>query len=119
MYLRPSSSPSQGGGITERHRLTDDPHAHLRARVLKSVLEGAGESDPAIRKAAHNISGVPADLRPLIDKIERHAYKVTDEDIAKAQAKYGDDSMFEIIVSAALGAADKRLRIGLAALDKA
>lgn len=99
--------------------MTDDPHAHLRARVLKQVLEGAGESDPAIRKAAHNISGVPADLRPLIDKIERHAYKVTDEDIAKAQAKYGDDSMFEIIVSAALGAADKRLRIGLAALDKA
>ena len=99
--------------------MTDDPHAQLRARVLKQVLEGAAESDPAIRKAAHNISGVPADLRPLIDKIERHAYKVTDEDIAKAQAKYGDDSMFEIIVSAALGAADKRLRIGLAALDKA
>ena len=99
--------------------MTDDPHAQLRARVLKQVLEGVGESDPAIRKAAHNISGVPADLRPLIDKIERHAYKVSDEDIAKAQAKYGDDSMFEIIVSAALGAADKRLRIGLAALDKA
>ena len=47
------------------------------------------------------------------------AYKVTDDDIARAQAKYGDDQMFEIVVSAALGASAKRLRLGLAALDKA
>jgi hypothetical protein len=99
--------------------LINDPHADLRERVLKSVLESAGESDPKIRKAAHEGSGVPGDLQSLIDKIHRHAYKVTDEDIARVQEKYGDDALFEIIVSAALGASDKRLRIGLAALEKA
>jgi hypothetical protein len=96
-----------------------DPHAVLRDKVLKTVLEGPGQSDPAARAAAAYGSGVPADLQPLIDKIHRHAYKVTDEDIAHAQAKYGDDKMFEIVVSAALGAARRRLFAGLEALEKA
>jgi hypothetical protein len=96
-----------------------DPHASLRDRALESVLQGAGESDPAIRSAAAEGSGVPADLQPLIEKIHRHAYKVTDEDIARAQAKYGDDQMFEIVVSAALGASRQRLLAGLKALDEA
>jgi len=43
---------------------------------------------------------------------------VTDEDVARAARTYGDDKMFEVIVSAALGAAEKRLRIGLGVLDK-
>jgi hypothetical protein len=96
-----------------------DPHAILRDRVLESVLLGPGESDPAIRQAAAEGKGVPSDLQPLVDKIHRHAYKVTDEDIASAQAKYGDDKVFEIVVSAALGASRKRLLAGLRALDEA
>jgi alkylhydroperoxidase family enzyme len=96
-----------------------DPHASLRDRVLKSVLDGPGESDSALRQAAADGTGVPADLQSLVDKIHRHAYKVTDEDIARAQAKYGDDKMFEIVVSAALGASRNRLFAGLKALDKA
>jgi len=72
-----------------------------------------------IRQAAANGSGVPADLQSLVDKIHRHAYKVTDDDIARAQAKYGDDKMFEIVVSAALGASRNRLLAGLKALEKA
>ena len=96
-----------------------DPHASLRDRVLHDVIEGAGESDPAVRRAAANGSEVPADLQPLVDKIHRHAYKVTDEDIARLQAKYGDDQMFEIVVSAALGASRNRLLAGLEALDEA
>ena len=96
-----------------------DPHANLRDRVLESVLQGAGESDPAIRKAAADGTGAPADLQPLVDKIQRHAYKVTDDDIARAQARYGDDQMFEIVVSASLGASRNRLLAGLKALDEA
>jgi hypothetical protein len=96
-----------------------DPHAILRDRVLESVLLGPGESDPAIRQAAAEGKGAPSDLKPLVDKIHRHAYKVTDEDIASAQTKYGDDKVFEIVVSAALGASRKRLLAGLRALDEA
>ena len=99
--------------------MTTDPHAHLRDRVLQRVLDGAGDSDAVIRRAAANGEGLPADLQALVDKIHQHAYKVTDEDIARLQAKYGDDRMFEIVVSAALGASRNRLRAGLAALDEA
>src|SRR3982750_2673298 len=97
----------------------NDPHAALRDRVLEIVLDGPGEADPALRNAAADDAGVPADLQPLVDKIHRHAYKVTDEDIAKAQAKYGDDKMFEIVVSAAMGASRMRLMAGLEALNNA
>jgi hypothetical protein len=96
-----------------------DPHARLRDRVLSRVLQGSGESEPAIRRAAAEDRGVPADLQPLVDKIHRHAYKVTDEDMAHAQAKYGDDQMFEIVVSAALGASRQRLFAGLKELEEA
>jgi hypothetical protein len=96
-----------------------DPHASLRDRVLDSVINGPGVSDAGIRRAAADGTGVPADLQPLVDKIHRHAYKVTDEDMARAQAKYGDDQMFEIVVSAALGASRRRLLAGLEALDEA
>jgi hypothetical protein len=96
-----------------------DPHAVLRDRVLEIVLNGPGEADPALRKAAADDAGLPADLQPLVDKIHRHAYKVTDDDIARAQAKYGDDRMFEIVVSAAVGASRKRLVAGLDALSEA
>jgi hypothetical protein len=42
---------------------------------------------------------------------------VTDEDLVRLQKKYDDDELFEIIVSASLGASRKRLLAGLAALE--
>ena len=99
--------------------MTTDPHASLRDRVLRGVLEGAGESDPALRSAAADGTGLPDDLRPLVEKVHAHAYKVTDDDVARLQPTYGDDRLFEIIVSAALGASRKRLLAGLRALDEA
>ena len=99
--------------------MTTDPHAELRDRVIQSVLRGPGACEPGTRKAAAEGAGVPADLQALVDKIHRHAYQVTDEDIARLQVKYGDDRMFEIIVSAALGASRQRLLAGLRALEEA
>lgn len=99
--------------------MISDPHAALRERVIQRVLQEAGDSDPAIRHAAAGNAGLPPDLQPLVEKIHAHAYKVTDEDIARLQATYGDDRLFEIIVSAALGASRHQLLTGLAALDDA
>lgn len=99
--------------------MTSDTHSSLRDRVLNGVLNGTGESDPAVRNAAADRHNVPADLQTLVDKIHRHAYKVTDDDVGQLQAKYGDDRMFEIVVSAALGASRQRLLAGLAALEEA
>jgi len=99
--------------------VTPDPHAYLRDAVLESVLQASGESDPAVRRAAADGADVPEDLQPLVDKIHRHAYRVTDDDVARLQPRYGDDRLFEIIVSAALGASRSRLQAGLRALEDA
>jgi hypothetical protein len=95
-----------------------DPHAKLRDTVLETVFEGPGESDPPIRAAAAANVGVPADLASLVAKIHEHAYKVSDDDVAAAERSYGADALFEIIVSAALGASRARLDAALAALDE-
>ena len=97
----------------------NDPHATLFDGLFRRVLDGPGESAPEVRRAAARNLNVPADLQSLVDKIHKHAYKVSDEDVAGPQAAYGDDRMFEIIVSAALGASRKRLMAGLAALEDA
>ena len=99
--------------------MTPDPHAGLRDRALNGVLNGVGESDPITRNAVADGTNVPADLQSLVEKIHRHAYKVTDEDIATLQSVHGDDRMFEIVVSAALGASRHRLLAGLTALETA
>jgi hypothetical protein len=96
-----------------------DPHAPLRDEALRAVLDGPGETDPAIRHAAAEGVGMAEDLGVLVEKIHRHAYRVTDEDVAALQAKYGDDRLFEIVVSAAVGAARQRLMAGLRALEEA
>ncbi|HJU76016.1 MAG TPA: hypothetical protein VJ717_19895 [Gemmatimonadaceae bacterium] len=99
--------------------MVSDPHAQLRDRVLARVLSGDGETDPTLRAAAARGIDVSSDLQPLIEKIHRHAYKVSDEDLARLKPQYDDDYLFEIIVSAALGASHYRLSAGLRALDEA
>ena len=62
---------------------------------------------------------VPAALEALARKIEEHAYRVTDEDIAAHKAQYTEDEIFEIIIAACVGSARDRLRAGLRALEDA
>ena len=99
--------------------VTADPHAAIRDRVFRTVFDGPGHSDPAVRRAVADDRGVPTDLQALVDKIHRHAYKVTDEDLARLRSTYTDDQLFEIVVSAAIGASRERLMAGLSALEQA
>ena len=99
--------------------MSPDPHAELRDRVYASVLDGPGHTDSALRRAAADGVGVPVELQELVHKIQHHAYKVTDEDLARLSGTYDDDQRFEIVVSAALGASRTRLVAGLNALEKA
>ena len=96
-----------------------DPYAAARDAVLRTVLDGPGTTDPSLRYAAAEGVGAPADLKVLVEKVHQHAYKVTDEEIAALQASYGDDQLFELIVSAAVGASRQRLMAGLKALEDA
>ena len=87
----------------------------LRRAVLARAARLGGGRDPAAGRATGE--GVPAALAAYVDTVARHAYKVTDEDLGTLErAGHSDDALFELTVSAALGAALGRLERGLAAL---
>jgi hypothetical protein len=96
-----------------------DPHEAGRRLIEDAVLRGPGHVDARLREAVAARRDVPDDLRALVDKVALHAYKVTDEDFAALKGRYTDDELFEIVVSAALGTAQERLRAGLRALQQA
>ena len=106
-------------------------YAHLFQRLKEAVLDGRGETPPELRRAAAARSSglgggpaaaaladdLPADLRAYVDTIARHAHRVTGEDVdALRRAGWSEDAIFEISISAALGAGMARLERGLAAL---
>jgi alkylhydroperoxidase family enzyme len=98
-------------------------------RLIDAVLNSPGETDPTLRRAIEEqsaqlsssspqpvVQGPPA-LVAYVKKVALSAYKTTDEDIeALRRAGYSEDAIFEITVSAALGAGMTRLERGLAAL---
>src|SRR6266516_3472305 len=98
-------------------------YALYTARLAEGVLTQPGHTLPALRRAVlARASGAPGEdvppaLAAYVDKVARHAYKVTDDDLGRLQqAGHSDDALFEVTLSAALGAALGRLERGLAAL---
>jgi hypothetical protein len=70
-----------------------------------------------LREAAQPDHPAPPEFQTYLDKVRRHAYKVTDADVqALKDAGYCDDEIFEQTVSAAVGAGLYRLDKGLACL---
>src|SRR5258708_8202826 len=91
-----------------------------RKAVIARILEGDGKASLAQRRAAFNNTGLAEPLSTLIDKVAKHAYRVTDEDIAAARASgLSEDQIFEIVVCAAIGQAARQYDAALAALDAA
>jgi hypothetical protein len=91
-----------------------------RKALVARILEGDGRASHAQRRAAFDNAGLPEPLTMLIDKVARHAYKVTDEDIATARASgFSEDQIFEIVVCAAIGQATRQYDAALAALAEA
>lgn len=101
------------------------------ARVREAVLVGPGVTQPALRQRveerAAGMSGriqgsgevapLPADLSEFVDRVAVDAWRVTSEEVATLlEAGYTEDEVFEVTVSAAMGAACGRLERGLAAL---
>jgi hypothetical protein len=94
-----------------------DPYGSKVKQLQEAVLSGPGTLDPRVRKAASLAAELPPALAPYVQKVAKHAYKVTDEDItALYQAGYSDDQIFEVTVSTALGTGLVRLESGLSAL---
>ena len=88
-----------------------------RNALLQRILEGAGDASSSDRQAAFVMNGLREPLRPLIDKVAGRAFAVTDEDIAAAKASgLSEDQVFEIVVSAAIGQANRQYEAALEAL---
>ena len=91
-----------------------------RKELVVRLLEGNGLASPAQRRAAFDNTGLTEPLRTLIDKVAKHAYKVTDADIAAVKAAdLSEDQIFELVVCAAVGQAMRQYDTARAALDAA
>src|SRR5918992_309104 len=91
-----------------------------RKALVARSLEGDGKASIAQRRAAFDNAGFAEPLSMLVEKVAKHAYKVTDEDIAAARASgLSEDQIFEIVVCAAVGQSTRQYDTALAALEAA
>ena len=94
--------------------------SRLRRELVARVLGSGGTAPPDVRRAAFDGSGLDEPLSALVDKVAHHAHRVTDDDVAAARATgLSEDQIFEIVVCAAIGQADRQYTGALAALAAA
>lgn len=104
-------------------------HAGKIQSLLDSVLNSRGDSDPELRRAVEHQAAthagrmpeggplLPQELSNYVDKVARHAFKVTDADIETLRdAGYSEDAIFELTLCAAIGAGIARLDRAIAAM---
>lgn len=110
----------------------DGRYSQYTERLLASVIGPSGHTGTELRRAAlaraaavagrcdalgWSSGGVPPSFAGYVDTVARHAYRVSDDDVAALRrAGASDDAIFEVTIAAALGAALGRLERGMAAL---
>ncbi len=114
---------------------THEPLEHLFAAIVDAALKEPGNSHLSVRHSAFDLAAqiggrsgqaqqmgepLPENLRRFVEKEARHAYRITDRDVAELlRSGFSEDAVFEVIVAAAVGAGLARLERGLAALAEA
>jgi hypothetical protein len=103
--------------------------AQLHRELVTRVLESSASAPAELRRSAFDNAGLDDGLddagldepmRTLVSKVVARSYAVTDEDVAAvADAGLSENQIFEIVVCAAIGAADRQYAGGLAALTEA
>jgi alkylhydroperoxidase family enzyme len=89
------------------------------AAVVESVLEADCATSPAVRREAFDGRADDPVVARYLDLVRRHAYGITDEDVASLrEAGLDDDAIFEVTVAAALGSGAERLQAGLSLLGR-
>lgn len=89
-------------------------------RLRRRILEGPGQLDVAVREAAFrdDVEMLSSEMAGYVSKVHRHAYEVTDHDVASLRdSGLGEDEIFELTVAAAVGAGMRRLDLARAARD--
>ncbi len=107
----------------------DTRYAPYIQHLIDAILNSSGATDPTLRRAIEEQSAqlsshsspqgerIPPELAAYVKKVALYAYRTTGEDIeALRRAGYSEDAIFEITLSAALGAGMVQLERGLAAL---
>jgi alkylhydroperoxidase family enzyme len=99
--------------------------------VADAILGSAGHTERELRRNAGAFvsaivnggdggDAVPENLRPYLRKLAKHAYRITDDDIAALRSEgYSEDMIFELTASAALAVGLAQMDRGLAALAAA
>jgi len=91
-----------------------------RKALARRILQGDGKASRSERRAAFDNIGLAEPLSSLVDKVARHAYRVTEEDFAALRASsLSEDQIFEVVVCAAVGEATRQYDVALAALQAA
>ena len=92
----------------------------VRHRVITRAVDGRGVSAPAARKAAFDREPGDPRLAPLLEKVRERAWEITDRDVtAPTDSGVAEDEVFELVVCAALGEAQRQLDAARHALDLA
>ena len=104
--------------LDQRETAGGDADERLRSLVAW-VLQAPGTLDPALRRQALELAPLPGPAGEYVRKLERGGSPTADDVGALRDAGYSEDQVFELTVSAALGAAKRRMDAGLRALDEA
>lgn len=90
----------------------------LRILVRDAVLGSPGHTTGELRREIAEGRGPGGGLGALLARVRLHAYRTTDDEVAALRAAgESDDRLFEMILAAAVGDAERRLALGLAALE--
>jgi hypothetical protein len=94
--------------------------SRLHRDLVTRVLGSGGTAPRDMRRAAFDDAGLEEPLRGLVSKIARHSHQVTDDEIGAVRAAgLSEDQIFEVMVCAAIGQADREYHHALAALAAA
>ena len=103
-------------------RPTADRLERLRdeaAHVVDAILGGPAATSPHARRRAFEGAADDAVVGSYVEAVRRHAYRITADDVERLRGSgLDDDEIFELTVAAAVGAADERLRTGLALVGR-
>lgn len=92
----------------------------LRRRVIERAVRGPGVSTPPARRAAFDGRDGDPRIAALMEKVRERAWEISDDDVrAAVAAGVAEDEVFELVVCAALGQAQRQLDAACHALDRA
>src|SRR5262245_52423977 len=106
---RPSCNNASPTATEGKPTTTMTDITRLRHELVARVLESDATAPPELRRAAFDNTGLAEPMRTLIEKVVHGAGAVTDRDVAAVRAAgLTEDQIFEIVVCAAIGQADRQ-----------